>query len=64
MWAKTSFVSKGTRTIVGEKSGPSPEGTGGVSKGEHIVVETTANEVRGFVPKWLPGQDSNLRQVG
>jgi hypothetical protein len=43
------------RTIVGEESGPFPEGTGGVSKGEHIVVETTATEVRSFVPKWLRG---------
>jgi DNA invertase Pin-like site-specific DNA recombinase len=28
------------------------------------IVKSAANEVRGFVPGWLPEQDSNLRQVG
>jgi len=43
------------RTIVGKEAGPSPEGMGGVSKGDRIVVKTTATEVRSFVPKWLRG---------
>jgi len=48
------------RVLAGEGAGPPLRGVGH-SRSAGLVVETTANEVRTFVPNWLPEQDSNLR---
>ncbi len=55
----------GTRTqllriLAGEGAGPPLPGAGH-SQSAGPVVETTANEVRTFVPNWLPELDSNQR---
>ena len=57
----TGTKSRLLRVLAAGEAGPPHRGAGHSSANGGPVVETTANEVRTFVPKWLPEQDSNLR---
>lgn len=57
----TGTKSKLLRVLAGGEVGPPHRGAGHSSRSAGLVVETTANGVRNFVPNWLPEQDSNLR---
>jgi site-specific DNA recombinase len=50
----TGTKSKLLRVLAGGEAGPPHLGAGHSSRSAGLVVETTANEVRTFVPNWLP----------
>jgi site-specific DNA recombinase len=50
----TGTKSKLLRVLAGGEVGPPHRGAGHSSRSAGLVVETTANEVRTFVPNWLP----------
>lgn len=51
----TGTKSKLLRVLAGGEAGPPHLGAGRSSRSAGLVVETTANEVRTFVPNWLRG---------
>jgi site-specific DNA recombinase len=51
----TGTKSKLLRVLAGGEAGPPHLGAGHSSRSAGLVVETTANEVRTFVPNWLRG---------